>query len=147
MADRVFTAGQIAKVSGAPYHVVDRWAKNGILTPSIGAGRGCNACRAYSERDLFVATVLNGLRQSQLEGKVIRRTASYLSRPGTGDQQLMFIGQRIIREGSQQASREIVCSYPGPVIVVDLALYRRHCERESALLVLPNRGKASLVAK
>jgi len=78
---RTFTAGQAAKAAGIAYHLVDYWAKRGLLVPSVPA-RGSNTCRVYSFTDLIAMRVAAKLREAGVAPRELKKVVDYLQRKG-----------------------------------------------------------------
>jgi len=81
VALRTFTAGQAAKAAGLAYHLVDYWAKTGLLVPSAPA-HGSNTCRGYSFTDLVAMRVAAKLREAGVGSRELRKVVGYLQKIG-----------------------------------------------------------------
>jgi DNA-binding transcriptional MerR regulator len=75
-----FSAGQVAKIVGVPYHQLNNWARLGVLVPSIDQGRGYDGVRSYSFRDVVALQVVVELRIAGLPLEQVATVAQKIQR-------------------------------------------------------------------
>jgi DNA-binding transcriptional MerR regulator len=80
-----YTAGQAAKAAEIPYHLVNYWAKTGVLVPSKQIARGSHTCRVYSFLDLVALRVAGRLRKAGIGTAEMRKVVQHLQKRGYGD--------------------------------------------------------------
>ena len=68
----VWTAGQVARLSGVPYRTVDYWATTGFIPPSVQAAHGRGQWRGYSFRDIIQLRVAKRLRDAGISLQGLR---------------------------------------------------------------------------
>lgn len=76
--DRTFTTQEVMEATGASYRIVDYWARNGVLTPSVAEACGSGSRRRFSALDVEVARVLLVLGAHGATGPSLRPAAEGL---------------------------------------------------------------------
>ena len=74
----VWTAGQVARLSGVPYRTVDYWAATGFIPPSVQAAHGKGQWRGYSFRDIVQLRVAKRLRDAGISLQGLRKVQQRL---------------------------------------------------------------------
>ena len=74
----VWTAGQVARLSGVPYRTVDYWASSGFIEPSVQAAQGRGQWRGYSFRDIVQLRVARRLRDAGISLQGLRKVKQRL---------------------------------------------------------------------
>jgi DNA-binding transcriptional MerR regulator len=74
----VWTAGQVAHLSGVPYRTVDYWASSGFIEPSVQAAQGRGQWRGYSFRDIVQLRVAKRLREAGISLQGLRKVKQRL---------------------------------------------------------------------
>src|ERR1041384_2470738 len=69
----IWTAGQVARLSGVPYRTVDYWATTGFIPPSVQAAHGRGQWRGYAFRDLVQLRVAKRLRDAGISLQGLRK--------------------------------------------------------------------------
>lgn len=72
----MITGMGVAKAANVTYRKVDRWARSGLLIPSVSKAMGSGSRRYYSTNDVYCASVLQGLGERGMKGKILRRVAT-----------------------------------------------------------------------
>ena len=73
-----FTAGQAAKAAGISYPQIDRWAKSGLVVPSVQIASGPDTCRVYNFQDLVALRVAAKLRAAGIKSRDLAKVVEYL---------------------------------------------------------------------
>jgi DNA-binding transcriptional MerR regulator len=76
----VWTAGQVASLSGVPYRTVDYWASSGFIEPSVQAAQGKGQWRGYSFRDIVQLRVAKRLRDAGISLQGLRKIKERLQK-------------------------------------------------------------------
>ncbi len=58
-----FSSLEVCREAGLTFRILDYWDRTGVLRPSLRASRGQGSKRRYSAEDMWVARLLNILRQ------------------------------------------------------------------------------------
>jgi DNA-binding transcriptional MerR regulator len=74
----VWTAGQVARLSGVPYRTVDYWASTEFIPPSVQAAHGRGQWRGYSFRDIVQLRVAKRLRDAGISLQGLRKVQQRL---------------------------------------------------------------------
>lgn len=145
---RTFTAGQASKAAGIAYHLVNYWAKTGVLVPSVQSAQGSNTCRVYNFQDLVALRVAAKLREAGIGTSELRKIIEYLQSRGY-DAPLAQCYLLVVHNGDvavvEQKSLVSALKNPGQIYLVfalgdavkDLISVAEKIER-------PTRGKAKI---
>lgn len=78
--NKLFTAGQAAIISDLPYHCLNRWAKTGLLIPSVQQSSGVDSLRIYSFNDVLALKAASSLRAMGLDSKSLKDPIVFLQK-------------------------------------------------------------------
>lgn len=98
--DMDFTTTQVIKaVPGVTYRMLDYWAREGILVPTVAEATGSGSSRLYSFHDVIAVRLLHTLREAGVMLGAARRAAVFVqSLPPevpVDDTNLLVAGDRV----------------------------------------------------
>jgi DNA-binding transcriptional MerR regulator len=73
-----FTPRQVMQLTGVPYSTLNLWAKNGLVSPSIGTGTGTGSERIYSFSDLVALKVAFEIRKAGVTTASLKKVVQFL---------------------------------------------------------------------
>ncbi len=73
-----FTSRQVTHLTGVPYSTLNLWAKNGLVSPSIGSGTGTGSERIYSFSDLVALKVAFEIRKAGVSTASLKKVVRFL---------------------------------------------------------------------
>ena len=73
-----FTPRQVMHLTGVPYSTLNLWAKNGLVRPSIGMGKGTGSERIYSFSDLVALKVAFEIRKAGVTTASLKKVVRFL---------------------------------------------------------------------
>jgi DNA-binding transcriptional MerR regulator len=115
-ANKGFSAGQAARITGVPYRTIDHWARTGFIVPSLAEAQGTGTARLYSFKDLVALRVARELRDAGVSTAALHRIVEFLREHDDfehplAEARLVVVGNDVAMVNSQ---RELVSTLRSP---------------------------------